>query len=204
MTGLAKPQEVEEENEEEEEKPYSNNEELFDILINKGEGPIVEFKSSLVAYKNANGEVGYSRHIKFKITKTIASFLNSKGGFLLIGVNDNKSIVGLENDFSLAGNKLKNPKDYFNLELDKIIKENFKSVASNINADFVEIDGKSIYILKIEPSSRPIFIFNNTDRDKNNHRKEFYVRTTGASSINYNDIEEIAGYCLNHWSGKKQ
>lgn len=85
-TGLDKAQAEDEENKVEEEKLNSNNEELVDILINKGEGPIVEFKSSLVAYKNTNGEVGYSRHIKFKITKTIASFLNSKGGFLLIGV----------------------------------------------------------------------------------------------------------------------
>ncbi len=176
--------------------------ELFMEIIQDGESNQVEFKSSLVSYLNRYGEIGYSKHIKFKIVKTIVSFLNSNGGFLFIGVKDDMSILGLESDFSLAQSKLDNPKDYFKLEVDKIIKEHFKISATNISGEFIELDNKQVYIMKIEPSLKPIFIFNRTNKDEAKHKKEFYVRLTGASSILYPEIDEIVDYCLNHWNKK--
>ena len=121
--------------------------ELIMKIIQGGESNQVEFKSSLVAYLNSYGEIGYSRHIKFKIVKTIASFLNSNGGFLFIGLKDDMSVLGLESDFSLAQSKLDNPKDYFNLEIDKIISEYFKISATNISGEFLELENKLIYII---------------------------------------------------------
>lgn len=177
--------------------PNSNLKTFIDC-IEYGEGNQIEFKSSLVSYKNGNS-VGYSRHVIFKIIKAIASFLNSNGGVLFVGVNDDKSILGLDTDFSLAQSKSDNPKDYFKLQVDNIIKQNFKSVATFINGDFVEVEDKIIYIFIIEPSPSPVFVKNTTDKDPNNHKKEFYVRLTGASSIHYYDTEEIVEYCLNHW-----
>ena len=177
--------------------------ELFKFLIEKGESKIIEFKSSLFTYKNQYGEIGYSRHIKFNIAKTIASFLNSKGGFLFIGVKDDKSIIGLDTDFSLASKNGKNDeKDYFRLEVDRIIKEYFKASLPQITGDFHTINNKLIYVFKISPSNKPIFIMNATNNDKNLHKKEFYVRLTGASSILYDNTEEIVNYCLNHWCNK--
>jgi len=176
--------------------------ELIMKIIQGGESNQVEFKSSLVAYLNSYGEIGYSRHIKFKIVKTIASFLNSNGGFLFIGLKDDMSVLGLESDFSLAQSKLDNPKDYFNLEIDKIISEYFKISATNISGEFLELENKLIYIMKIEPSLKPVFIFNRTDKDVAKHQKEFYVRLTGASSILFSEIDEIVDYCINHWNKK--
>ncbi len=172
--------------------------ESFVGCIENGEGRQIEFKSSLLSYKNENN-VGYSRHVIFKIIKAIASFLNSDGGVLFIGVNDDKSILGLDSDFSLANTKSDNPKDYFKLQVDNILKQNFKSVATFIKGDFVVVEDKLIYVFIIEPSPRPVFINNTTDKDVSNHKKEFYVRLTGASSIHYYDTEEIVEYCLNHW-----
>lgn len=175
---------------------------LINKMILGGESNKVEFKSSLVSYLNTYGEIGYSKHIKFKIIKTIASFLNSNGGFLFIGVKDDKSILGLESDFSLAQSKLDNPKDYFSLEVDKIIKEHFKISATNISGEFIEIDNKQVYLMIIEPSLKPIFIFNRTYKEEVLHKKEFYVRLAGASSVLYSEIDEIVEYCLNHWNRK--
>lgn len=175
---------------------------VFFKMIKEGEGNQVEFKSSLVSYLNTYGEIGYSKHIKFKIIKTIASFLNSNGGFLFIGVKDDMSILGLENDFSLANSKLDNPKDYFRLEVDKIIKEHFKVSATNISGEFIKLNEKHIYIMTIEPSLTPVFIFNRTNKDIAMHKKEFYVRLTGASSVLYSEIDDIVEYCLNHWNKK--
>lgn len=177
--------------------------ELFSELIGRGETNRIEFKSSLVSFKNAMDEVGYSKHIKFKIAKAIASFLNSNGGCLFVGVKDDKSILGLESDFSLAQSKINNPIDYFRIEVDKILKEHFKSVANNITGEFIEYGDKLIYAFTIQRSQKPIFITNRTDKDVINHKKEFYVRLTGASSVLYAEIDEIVDYCLNNWCKKE-
>ena len=55
----------------------------IDTFLNKSESDILEFKCSLVAID--------------KICNTIASFSNTKGGIIIIGVNDDKSIVGVPN-----------------------------------------------------------------------------------------------------------
>ena len=190
-----------EQDDEIEQNDYIND--VFKRLIKTGETKTIEFKSSLFSYKNDYGEIGYSRHIKFKIAKTIASFLNSNGGFLLVGVSDDKSIIGLDADFSLASKNGKDDKkDYIRLEVDRIIKEYFKPYLPLIFGNFYEIDDKLIYYFAIKPSKKPVFIMNSTNKDKELHKKEFYVRLTGASSVLYEDTEEIVNYCLNHWCDK--
>jgi len=53
-------------------------------LIRHGESSAIEFK------KTINGPE--------KIAKTITAFANSKGGYLLIGVDDHKKIIGIQPD----------------------------------------------------------------------------------------------------------
>jgi len=96
-------------------------------LIKSGESSALEFKSSMLAIMEEDLEIKklqymtkttsenkkksienriivIERIIKdaliFSIIKTISSFLNSKGGILLIGVQDNGVICGIENDYS--------------------------------------------------------------------------------------------------------
>lgn len=165
-------------------------------LINKGENNQVEFKTNLLYYHGKEGEYsGYKFVVRYIVAKTICSFLNSNGGFLIIGVSDKHELQGLEDDFSLAP-KGKNKKDYFRLEIDKIIKEYFKEFASNITGDFVKINDKELFIFNIFPSkSAPVFL-------NNNGVKEFFVRYM-ASSQQYKDIEQIAKYCLEKWGNKE-
>ena len=40
-----------------------------------------------------------NRSLEEIVLKTIAGFLNGDGGTLLIGVTDDKQIIGLENDY---------------------------------------------------------------------------------------------------------
>lgn len=182
------------------EENRTTNEDLIKILrnkINEGENNKVEFKASLVSFINNDNEIGYSKYIRFKIVKTIASFLNSNGGLLFIGVKDDKTILGLHSDFSLSNKE--NKKDYFRLEVDRIIKEYFKSSASLIEGNFIEIENKTIYFFLIHPSKKPIFINDNVNK---NNEKDFYIRLTGASSILINNIDEIIDYCMTNWCNK--
>ena len=64
-------------------------------LIKHGESGNVEFKSSLRWNYKAEKK---DKAIEFAVLKTIAAFLNSKGGNLFIGVNDEGNILGLEKD----------------------------------------------------------------------------------------------------------
>lgn len=165
----------------------------YQDLINGGENNQVEFKSSLLYYYDKKGgKSGYRMFVRHIIAKTISSFLNSNGGHLFVGVRDNKEIQGLIDDFSLVRPKGKDPKDYFTLEVDKIIKEYFKSLASNISGEFTEINGVEIYVFTVFPSkNRPVFI-------NGQNGKEFYVRLMGSCEP-YTDIEEITVYCIDRW-----
>ncbi|WP_373516110.1 helix-turn-helix domain-containing protein [Persicitalea sp.] len=53
-------------------------------LIEMGEGLTVEFKRTIDS--------------PFKIAKTLASFANTSGGVLLVGIADNRSTVGIESE----------------------------------------------------------------------------------------------------------
>jgi len=47
--------------------------------------------------------------LKFSVIKTVAAFLNSDGGTLLIGVDDERNVVGLQGDYGLF--KKADPRD---------------------------------------------------------------------------------------------
>lgn len=161
----------------------------FEELISKGETNQVEFKPALV-YNFLTGKGGIS--VKAKIAQGICAFLNSEGGYLFIGVNDDGSSIGLSHDYSLAGGK--KAKDYFRLEFDDTIKRFFPVwIKENIVGDFYTVDKQEIFVIAVHPSrSRPVFM-------NGQNEKEFYVRWT-ASSRQYKDIEDIVTYCLLHWN----
>ncbi|MDX9924188.1 MAG: ATP-binding protein [Ignavibacteriaceae bacterium] len=58
----------------------------FENLIEQGESTTIEFKQRFSTHE--------------KIAKEIIAFANTKGGFILFGINDNGSIYGLESEKS--------------------------------------------------------------------------------------------------------
>jgi hypothetical protein len=157
-------------------------------IIKQGESNQVEFKPSLL-YNFSSGRAGIS--IKGIIAKSICAFLNSNGGLLFIGITDKGEIQGLDYDYNLANGK--NPKDFFQLEFDQMVKHFISfSVRSNLIGQFYELNGKEFFVVTVSPSKRrPIFF-------KGQEGKEFYVRGE-ASTRQLIDIEEIANYCLDKW-----
>lgn len=81
-------------------------EKIYLDLINRGESSTCEFKSSLCfdrrrfeAAPTATKLSCISDAVLFSSLKTIAGFLNTDGGTLLIGVEDNGNVVGINDDF---------------------------------------------------------------------------------------------------------
>ena len=85
---------------------YTSN---IEALISSGESDKIEFKSSLhhpygplppdPQKLHRLGQERDQKILRKSITKTIAAFLNSEGGTLLIGVGDSGTVLGIEPDF---------------------------------------------------------------------------------------------------------
>ena len=174
------------------EKETNSSNRYVDIIAN-GEGNGVEFKPTLLYnFKTKKPGIG----VKSIIAKAICSFLNSNGGLLFIGLNDDGTAQGLEYDFSLSNKP--NAKDFFQNEFDQMI-EHFLSfsVKSSINGEFIELNDKVIFVVKVEPSkNRPIFL--STIDEEKKKVKQFWVRGN-AGNRQLTDTEELANYCIARW-----
>jgi predicted HTH transcriptional regulator len=96
--------------------------------------------------------------IEHSTFKNIAAFLNSEGGTLLLGVNDEGAlIVGLdETDFTTFSGK--NKRDEFLKHFDNLVQEYFgNDFTRKFNVDFVEVEGKTICAIEIkERAAKPV------------------------------------------------
>ena len=122
-------------------------------IINEGENEKVEFKSTL-RYDFKRGNV--NKDLEHVILKSIAGFLNNKGGLLIIGVEDDGRIIGLANDyFSL---KRKN-KDGFEQRVIQLIAGRLGGDLSPlISIVFHSVADYEICSISIEHSPRPVYI----------------------------------------------
>jgi len=123
------------------------------------------------------------------IAKTIAAFLNTEGGDLLIGVDDDSNALGLENDFSTLK---KTGTDGFELKLIAIIKQYIGiERGGHIKISFPLYDSQQICRIQVSRSGTPIFT-------KHEGKEEFFVRT-GCSSQPLSRGEQ-SSYEKTHWA----
>lgn len=155
-------------------KSESGKEEIFELIKN-GENEKLEFKSTLRTNLHTN-EI--DRKIEYSALKTIAAFMNSDGGTLLIGIEDSGRIIGIEED------KFENT-DKCSLHLTNILKSKIgKKNISLVNFKFAEIDGKTVLKIVCEKSKSPVFIKSQTDEE------ELYIRA-GPSSVQIKGSELV-------------
>lgn len=162
-----------------------------DDVIALGEGKQIEFKSALVYnFKTQRGGIG----IKYIIAKSICSFLNTGGGFLFIGVSDDKKALGLDPDFSLSQGK--DPYDFFKLEFDEMVNRFFSSsIHGKIKTEFHSFQEKDVFIVQIDKSERPVFL-------RGQEEKEFWIRGE-ASTRRLIEVADIIDHCFHTWLKKE-
>ena len=157
----------------------------LDELIVEGESADLEFKSSF-QWSLKGGCL--DKRLEDVILKSIAAFSNGEGGMLLIGVDDEGEILGLENDYtSLDGDK-----DEFELHLRNLVNKGFgvAFAASNLSVTFPAVEDKEVCVIEIKRANDPQYL---KIKDKNNSEVEkFYVRS-GNSSIEL-PMKDIAPY----------
>jgi predicted HTH transcriptional regulator len=98
--------------------------------------------------------------------KTIAGFMNTDGGTLLIGIEDDGSIFGLEKDLSLVGSS----QDKFEQTLVNTISDEIGPAFSHYyKTRFEPVDGKLVCVVEVDAVNDGVFV-------KGEKGKEFYVR----------------------------
>jgi len=159
-------------------------------LIDLGESPNTEFKSTLRVNLHTNAPDSKMEH---SCMKTLAGFMNTKSGTLLIGVSDKKEILGLEIDFN-SFSKKDDLLDEFQKHLDNIIESYFgNAVISLINLSFPEVKGKMICRLDVEFSKKgPVYL-----KNRGTNSEEFYIRRSASTKAL--NASEMIGYIENHW-----
>lgn len=135
------------------------------LLIATGESEILEFKSSL---RWDHRQKKCNKALEIVIVKTIAGFLNHDGGDLLVGVADDGSIIGLEDDYATLRKK---DRDGFELLLMQLVINALGGdVCTLLHIVFHEIDDRDVCQVLIEPSERPVYV-------QHEGRAWYFVRT---------------------------
>lgn len=163
------------------------NEEVQELIL-AGESDTVEFKSTL-RYDLRSKEV--NKKLEYVIAKTVAAFMNSEGGNLFIGVDDNQNMLGLADDiFTLSKPNI----DGFELHLVEVIKKYIGAdLSSHIKISFPIVEDTQICRIKVSRSGRSVFT-------QYEGKEDFFVRS-GCSSQPLGR-EEQSAYEKSHWSNR--
>lgn len=154
-------------------------------LISLGESATLEFKSTMqwdVVQNRVN------KDLRLSVLKTITAFLNSAGGTLIIGVEDDGNVYGLDNDISTTNNS----RDRFlqllsSLVVDRVGAEYGPFVKSRLET----VEGKIVCVVNVDKAPIPAFMTGLQGS------REFYVRAGNTSRAL--DPEETVRYIEMNW-----
>ena len=135
-------------------------------LIAIGESDAIEFKSTL----RTNLHTGQQDpRMEATVLKTLAGFLNTKGGTLIVGVSDDGEPVGLQHD------KFPN-EDKMALHLVNIIKARLGVQAmTQLHIHFDDQDDTRVLVVRCSSSATPVFM-------NDEKLEKFYIRTGPSST----------------------
>jgi hypothetical protein len=119
-------------------------------LIKRGESKTLEFKSTL-RWSLKEGRKD-DKGVTHAVLKTIAAFLNTEGGDLLIGVADDGSVVGVEPDGFESD-------DRFMLHLAQVVRNALGDRAGTcIDPRMQIVKGKTVCVVSCQRSPEPVFL----------------------------------------------
>ena len=134
-------------------------------LINSAESKTLEFKQTLSVDVRTNEK---QKYIEMASLKTIAAFLNSDGGTLIVGVSDNRDSVGIEDEINRFH---QGSTDKFLLHFKNLIRSNIgEKFYPLLEYNLIPIDTKRVLRIDCRRSDCPCFI-----------GEDFYVRTNPAT-----------------------
>ncbi len=157
-------------------------------MMASGEHEKLEFKTSL-RWDVKRNQV--NRELEKTAMKTVTAFLNSEGGYLLMGVDDKGKPVGLENDFaSLVRQDTDGFENHFNNLFRSMVGPEFRRL---VKLKFNNIGGKTVCLASVEPGHKPAYL-------KTGDGEDFYIRTGNVTTPL--KMSEVAAYTSSWWRMK--
>jgi hypothetical protein len=152
--------------------------EAIRTMIKTGENDHTEFKllalwstdltkEEILASESSEIRKYRNNASKFIIARSIAGFLNTDGGDLIIGIEEDRiknstHAAGIEGDYSKLQEKDRNPDGYRRMIVDSVIQkylpEIFNTASRFIHLSFPAVSGGTLCHIHILPADRPVFV----------------------------------------------
>jgi len=116
-----------------------------------------------------------NKNLERAAMKTVAAFLNSSGGQLVIGVDDEKKTLGLDKDYDTLGRPNADGfENHFSHIFNNMIGAEFRQL---VRLAWTSVGDKECCVINVIPSIRPVYL-------KTDESEEFYIRTgNGTTSL---------------------
>lgn len=158
-------------------------------MMSAGESQWLEFKST-ARWNTKSQQV--DKRMEQVVVKTVAGFLNSEGGTLLIGVDDQGQTLGLAHD--LATLKQKPDLDGYELFLRQLLESNLSvPTAATVRVDFAQVNAFDVARISVSPSGKPVF----AKQPDGGAFGDFWVRMGNATTKLHGD--DLVQYQQDHW-----
>ena len=153
--------------------------------IAAGESETVEFKGSLRWDYRQNA---VNKALEKSVARTIAAFMNRKGGTLVVGVSDKGNVFGLEDDFETLGRK---DRDGWEQALRNVLNTFLtKDITATVGVAFSEIDGKTVAVVHAHAALKPVYL-------EGEQGAEFHMRS--GNTTQELDVKQAHEYIKQHF-----
>lgn len=154
-------------------------------LLGSPERENLEFKASF-RWDVREGKI--NRALEKSVMKTIAAFLNSSGGGLVIGADDGGAPVGLESDYAtLRRQDADGFENHFTHVFNSTIGPEFRRF---VKLSFEQAGDKEVCVVRVSPAVQPAYARFEGD-------EQFFVRT--GNSTTALQLSEAAKYIQSRW-----
>jgi hypothetical protein len=157
-------------------------------VIRAGESKVVEFKST--ARKNLHtGQKDPA--MELVVLKTVAAFMNTNGGTLLVGVADDGSLIGIEEDFAFQSKKNTDAWELYLTE--RLANALGKAAVTDVTIGYAKLDGRTVARIDVGQAATPVFV-----TPSKGDKQAFYVRLN--SSTHELHGQQAFAYQQKRWS----
>jgi len=154
-------------------------------LIQQGESTVLEFKSSL-RWDHRQGQA--NKALETAVAKSVAGFLNAEGGTLMIGVDDEGRMIGIEKDLQSLGRK---DRDGFQQRVLQLLEQSLGvEHLPYVDLRFETVGGQTVCVITIDACPRPVYL-------RDGEHRAFYARI--GNTTRPFDTQAAHEYINTHW-----